>query len=314
MNISEYAEGMLGYKESLGFSKGTYYYYIKDFCDYFKRNGYSQFTEDTVNPWCVMRPTESPEGFRRRITPLREFSKYLCAIGVADYVIPSSVFPITHRKAPYIITDQELINLFTECDKEPFCMQSPCRHLIIRVIFRLIYCCGLRPNEGRELLQADFNEKESTLFIRKNKSHKERLIPVSNDVAIMCRNYLNELRTIFPDTEYMFPAPDGGVYSRRWLSDTFRRLWNASNPDSRAKGIRIYLLRHRFATAVFMKWLDEKADLYAKIPYLSAYMGHTQFADTAYYIHLFPEKLRSSSAVEWSRFSALIPEVEDCDE
>ena len=36
MNISEYAEGMLGYKESLGFSKGTYYYYIKDFCDYFK--------------------------------------------------------------------------------------------------------------------------------------------------------------------------------------------------------------------------------------------------------------------------------------
>ena len=193
-------------------------------------------------------------------------------------------------------------------------MQSPCRHLIIRVIFRLIYCCGLRPNEGRELLQADFNEKEGTLFIRKNKWHKERLIPVSNDVAIMCRNYLNELRTIFPDAEYMFPAPDGGVYSRRWLSDTFRRLWNASNPDSRAKGIRIYLLRHRFATAVFMKWLDEKADLYAKIPYLSAYMGHTQFADTAYYIHLFPEKLRSSSAVEWSRFSALIPEVEDCDE
>ena len=62
------------------------------------------------------------------------------------------------------------------------------------------------------------------------------------------------------------------------------------------------------------KWLNENADLYAKVPYLSAYMGHTQFEDTAYYIHLLPEKLLSSSAVDWSKFSSLIPEVKDDDE
>jgi len=43
-------------------------------------------------------------------------------------------------------------------------------------------------------------------------------------------------------------------------------------------------------------------------------MGHTQFEDTAYYIHLLPEKLLSSSAVDWSKFSSLIPEVKDDDE
>ena len=89
---------MLSYKESLGFSRNSYDYYLRDFCDYFSQNDYSQFTEETVLPWCVRRPTEMPEGFRRRITPLREFSKYLCAIGETDYVVPTSVFPIIHRE------------------------------------------------------------------------------------------------------------------------------------------------------------------------------------------------------------------------
>ena len=108
MNISEHAEGMLSYKESLGFSRNSYDYYLRDFCDYFSQNDYSQFTEETVLPWCVRRPTEMPEGFRRRITPLREFSKYLCAIGETDYVVPTSVFPILIRS---IISVSSLSNL-----------------------------------------------------------------------------------------------------------------------------------------------------------------------------------------------------------
>jgi len=60
---------------------------------------------------------------------------------------------------------------------------------------------------------------------------------------------------------------------------------------------------------MMMKWLEEGADLYAKLPYLSAYMGHTNFTDTAYYIHLLPENLIRSTAIDWSRFSDLIPEV-----
>ena len=314
MNISKYADGMLEYKESLGFSRHTYEYYLMDFCSYFIEKGYSQFTEDTVLPWCAKRPTESPESYRRRLTPLREFSKYLCAIGAADYAVPTYIFPITRREMPYIFTDQELRNFFSECDKEPYCRQSPCRHLIIKVIFRLIYFCGLRPNEGRELLLSDFNDKEGTLCIRKNKSHKERIIPISHDITAMCRDYLAEIRSAFPGTEYMFPSPSGKSYNRKWLSDTFRRLWHSSNPSSRAEKVRVYLLRHRFATTVFMKWIDEGADIYAKMPYLSEYMGHAHFEDTAYYIHLLPEKLLKSSAVDWDKFSSLIPEVEDYDE
>ena len=71
----------------------------------------------------------------------------------------------------------------------------------------------------------------------------------------------------------------------------------------------VYDLRHRHATTVLMKWMDEGADLGAKLPYLSSYMGHAHFSDTAYYIHLLPENLIRSAAIDWGRFSDLIPEV-----
>lgn len=311
MNLHEYIHGMLGYKESLGFSRKTYESYLNDFGKYFSGAGHTDFTAETVLPWCERRDTETPESFRRRVTPLRELSKYMYAMGYTEYVVPSGIFPITHRNTPYIFTDSELQCLFAESDKEPYCKVSPCRHLIIPVIYRLIYYCGLRPNEGRELKRSDFCYKDRTLYIRKNKAHRERLIPMSDDVAAMCHEYLEKSRAIFPDTEYMFPSPTGEPYQKKWLSDTFRRLWDASKPSGNNAKIRVYLLRHRFATAVFMKWLDEKADLNAKLPYLSAYMGHANFSDTAYYIHLMPEKLLASASVDWEKFNALIPEVED---
>jgi integrase len=52
-----------------------------------------------------------------------------------------------------------------------------------------------------------------------------------------------------------------------------------------------------------------KAPLTNWLPYLSAYMGHSEFSSTAYYIHLLPERLVKASTIEWARFSELIPEV-----
>lgn len=311
MNLPESIREMLEYKESLGYSRKTYESYLKDFQRYFMESCHDTFTESTVLPWCKKRDTETPEGFRRRITPLRELSKYLYAMGYAGYIVPTDIFPAIHRETPYIFTDRELIRLFAESDREPYCKVSPCRHLIIPVIYRLIYFCGLRPNEGRELKRSDFCHEDRTLFIRKNKSHRERLIPVSDDVAGMCRDYMNKSMQVYPDTEYMFPSPTGEPYQKRWLADTFRRLWDASNPEKRHVKVRVYLLRHRYATAVYAKWLDEGADLNARLPYLSAYMGHAGFEDTAYYIHLLPERLLPSARIDWGRLDAMIPEVED---
>ncbi len=134
---------------------------------------------------------------------------------------------------------------------------------------------------------------------------------MASDVAAMCREHIHKVSLVYPDTEYFFPSPNGEPYSSKWLTRQFLNLWNQGNGKGSTARVRVYDLRHRYATAIMMKWLNEKVDLHAMLPYLSAYMGHTKFSDTAYYIHLLPEKLMKTSAVNWDRFLDLIPEVYD---
>ena len=180
---------------------------------------------------------------------------------------------------------------------------------IIATVYRLIYFCGLRPNEGREIRRDDIDTDNRTLLIRENKTHKERLIPMAEDVAQLCSGYISKRDILFPDSEYLFPSPDGSPYPAKWLTRHFLLLWRQASPQDQHKRVRVYDLRHRFATAVLMDWLDRGEDLYTALPYLSAYMGHSDFRDTVYYIHPLPERLLKTSSIDWSRFSALLPEM-----
>ena len=41
------------------------------------------------------------------------------------------------------------------------------------------------------------------------------------------------------------------------------------------------------------------------LPYLRAYMGHEKFSDTAYYIHILPERLMVSPGVQWDNIDRI---------
>jgi integrase len=309
--LSEYIEDMLLFKESIGYSRKSYEYDLSRFCKFIetKRMGVSELKEDVVLSWCSRWESESSTGARRRIQSIRELLKYLSAVGVDCYVIPSSFLPRAEIRTPYIFTDKELRDIFDECDKITPDQCSPHRHLILPVLLRLLFFCGLRPNEGRELQIRDVDFDKGILLIRKNKSHKERYVALSDDVLRMCENYRSNTACILTGQTYFFPSPNGAPYGRRWLSKQFKMIWERARPSTSGANAVVYDLRHRYATTMMMKWLNENEDINAKLPYLSSYMGHTHFSDTAYYIHLLPENLIRSSAIDWSHFSGLIPMV-----
>ena len=64
--------------------------------------------------------------------------------------------------------------------------------------------------------------------------------------------------------------------------------------------IRVYSLRHQFASACLNRWLDNGENLMAMLPFLREYMGHKNLSETAYYIHILPENLIKSPAIDWS--------------
>ncbi|HZK61533.1 MAG TPA: tyrosine-type recombinase/integrase [Anaerovoracaceae bacterium] len=311
-HFTPYIEEMISFKISLGYERRTYEGFLNDFSK-FCAETYStleHLTEELALAWCTRRSSESQPGFRRRISALREFGKYLSAIGIESYILPSNFAGSRTTFTPYIFSDDELLAIFTESDKLIPNYNSPYLHMIVPVLLRLIFFCGLRPNEGREIRKEDVDLEDGILFIRKNKAHRERYVPISEDICSLCKSYSEKLKYFAPESEYFFPTPNGAPYPAKWLTRQFLRIWGKVKQDKYQPRVRIYDFRHRFATTVMMKWLNEGSDLYAKLPYLSTYMGHTHFSDTAYYIHLLPENLMKSPSIDWTSFSELIPEVE----
>lgn len=311
MDTATLINDMVVYKESIGRKRGTYEVHLRGLAEYLderKPFGKVFSVNEDILPWCERRATESASGLRRRMAAVREFTKYLYSMGLCDGILSLDEIPTFPRFVPYVFTDDELTSLFNASSRKAVNPKDPFATEIISVIYQLIYFCGLRPNEGRELLRSDFNDADPALFIRHNKAGRERIIPIAQDMAEFLGKYLEKRDRAYPCSVYMFPAPDGNPHTAKWLDRHFSSLWHIAYPESSAN-VRVYDLRHRFATAVLTEWLDHGEDFFTALPYLSAYMGHNDFSSTAYYVHLLPERLLKSGAIDWERFEHLLPEV-----
>jgi integrase len=179
-------------------------------------------------------------------------------------------------------------------------------------MFRLTYTCGLRPNESRELLCEHVNLDTGEIFITNTKKQRERIVVMSDDMLSYARNYDGRRQSFSNDNLFFFPSAQGTPYSVSAIDRLFKSCWAKSNPDIPKKElptVRVYDLRHRFASACLNNWLDQKRDLMVMLPYLRAYMGHLRMDDTLYYVHLLPEKLVKNSAIDWDSLDNMLPEV-----
>jgi integrase len=136
---------------------------------------------------------------------------------------------------------------------------------------------------------------------------------MSDDMLKFARKY-DLRRNIFAgSTPYFFPASNGGTFTNSKIYSIFNIAWTDAigtphNPAPHT--IRVYDLRHRFASACLNRWLDNGENLMNMLPYLRTYMGHNSLSETAYYIHILPENLVKSPAIDWTVFNSIYPEVE----
>jgi len=312
-------ESMLEYMEAIGRSRSSYESTLLNFdrfcCEKFPCE--TKITKEVAVEWMKRRPKENAGGLAVRAGVLRRLCGYVNSMGGEAYVLPEKYTGGKSAFEPYIFTGEELNALFKAADKIEPEKNNPLKHLIIPVIFRLIYTCGLRPNEGRELKRRNIYFETGEILITETKMNKERIVVMSGDMLLLCRKYDTARNIFFNGGEYFFPSADGGVCSAQWLQNQFKFCWEQANSGrniSALPSVRVYDLRHRFASAVLNRWLDSKTDLYAKLPYLRSYMGHKNMSETAYYIHLLPENLAKSPGIDWSAFDEIIPEVSVCPE
>ncbi len=308
-HFSRRIRDMVAHKKALGYSPKSYECHLWPFNDYCVAHfpDETELTKELVTSWAAAKPGETINGRNRRLAAIREFGRYLQSIGQPAYVFPPKMSAKSTRFVPHLYTDTELKAFFRgadHCGKK----QVPMLHYIVPVIFRLIYCCGLRPDEGRTIKLAALDIQTGKLYIRQSKRHKDRAVMLTGELLQLCATYLSVRSRLGVQSEFLFPNGKGQAYSCQWLHDRFKECWKIAGVPI-PQGSRIYDFRHTFATRRLHDWLDQGEDLYFWLPYLSAYMGHSHFSSTAYYIHMLPERLTNSPAIDWKAFADLLPEV-----
>ena len=317
--FAPYIFGLIAQKRAFGFDyleSERILYMFERFCQEQFPNE-TQITQQLVLKWAECRDFERNLFRLNRVSVIRELARYMNGIGIAAYVLPMELMRKTERHIPHIYTKEELYTIFGVIDQCQPSTRTPAKHLVVSVMFRMIYCCGLRPIEARRLRPEDVDLNTGCVKILESKGHKDRIVMLSGSILELCRRYSKKVGLIYPERRFFFPSPSSrgeGMYSQEWIIPTFRKFLIEAGLYHHCAGNepRLYDLRHTFATHRLYQWMKEGQDVNACLAYLSEYMGHKNLSDTAYYIHLVPEFFPQMSDLHLEDYVDMIPEVEQC--
>ena len=131
----------------MGFMIGKDQIYLNAFIKFCEESfpDESAITREIVDSWLCSYNFKNPKTQSNVVSVLRTFCRFLNSMGMHSY-IPDEDYsiccPVYH---PYIFTDTELTALFNAFDTIQPHPYGPNREYIFPVLFRMMYCCGMRP-------------------------------------------------------------------------------------------------------------------------------------------------------------------------
>jgi len=312
--FGEHIKNHVELKQSVGYKYIAEAKHLKRF-DTFTLGKYSSvttLTKEIVLDWCNKKPYEAQANQCIRASIIRQFSKYLDSIGVEAYIMPKNYYPQEIQYMPHVYTDEELKRFFAETERCHYSPESPYRHLIMPVFFRMVYTCGLRVSEARLLKVGDVDLDTGILAIHHSKKDSSRLAPMADSLRKRCKEYSATVHLQSKPDEYYFPALGGKPMTLGNVYKNFRKfLWCAGiSHGGRGYGPRIHDFRHSFCVHCLKKWSEQGRDLMVYLPILRTYLGHDSFRETAYYLRLTADVFPAITLKLESMYPDLIPELE----
>lgn len=170
-------------------------------------------------------------------------------------------------KLPIILNRDEL--------KELFATPALLKH---RIVLTLSYSAGLRSREIINLRISDIDFKRKKIHIHKSKYRKDRIVPLSDYMAIGLKKYLAAEK---PNYWLFNGKQHNGQYSSKGLSWIMREALRKSKI---IKKVNFHSLRHSYATHL----LEEGVSIVT----IKILLGHATIATTMIYLHvaILPDK------------------------
>jgi integrase len=269
-----------------------------------KGNREIYLSKGLVEEWCARRPNETVTTWGARINHIRQFSTHLFNLGYDAYIPP-----LHHVRRetvmPYIYTDAELEAIFEATNtlvqrryNPKYCLFS------VPALIRMLAGTGIRLGEAVDLLDRDIDLENNCLTLRDTKNGTERLVPISESLSEVCRQY-RQYKSLLPyiHTDTFFVKLNG----TRCTNKSFGHWWNqilktAGIPHlGKQRGPRMHDLRHTFCVKTMARLARDGKDLYYIMPILSMYIGHLSLRATDGYVRLtsemFPELLSQTDSI-----------------
>lgn len=309
--LGQWFERFLQEKQACGYRYITQGYMLRRLDCFFCKQGLAseELPRGIVEQWTLKQPHEADTTQRVRIGILQQFARFLVRHGIRAYVPDIKLFTrIQCQFTPRIFRREEVCQILEASDTIPFDKRTPLRHRIMPEIFRLLYGCGLRVGEILRLTVADVDLVQGILTIRQSKFHKDRLVPMVPSQKVRLHRYAEWIGHQYISAIF-FPAPDGGRYSHDAVYRVFRQLLRriGISHGGRGQGPRLHDLRATFAVHRLESWYRQGINLSAKLPMLSAYMGHHSLFGTQRYLHLTSELFPDIVVRLESCFGHIIP-------
>lgn len=175
--------------------------------------------------------------------------------------------PRREHKLPNVLSKEEVAAILQALSNQ--------KH---RTMLSLIYACGLRRSELLNLKPENIDSKRHMLIILNSKGKKDRVVPISEKVITMLREYYK----IYKPKTWLFEGQNmGEQYSETSLQKVLKMALEAAKMH---KPVTLHWLRHSYATHL----LESGTDL----RYIQELLGHKSSKTTEIYTHVTEKSLQ----------------------
>lgn len=277
----------------------------------FVLNGFVQFVaeqwgrradvalDEAIGRWLSRKTGRKPVTVGLEFGVVRQLCLYRRREDPSGYVPEHALAPVKESHyIPYIFSRDEVTRM----------LQVASSHRgrwiwarMLRTLMLVLYCTGLRLGEAVRLRMEDVDLRRGTFLIPHSKG-RSRIVPFRPDLAQELRQYLHARHEILErlgvsEPRALFIRLDGTPLTVKSASDALRRLLRqlSMKPPAGRVGARPYEFRHAFAVHRLTAWAEARVDMHAKLPWLSAYLGHQDVLGTEVYLKATPQLLQLAS-------------------
>jgi site-specific recombinase XerD len=237
-----------------------------------------------------------PRTINRVFSTLRVFFYYLVRQGEVKENPLKDVPPLQEwYYLPFIFSPSQTDQLLhAVCTRIRNTKQHYLKDSAVYIAILLLARCGMRVSEPLRLLLHHYRPGERTLYIAHTKFKKDRLIPITQSVAMELDNYLQLRTALLPDDHNpsLLVARHTKGLSSYQISRAFQQavkdigLVHSRNTIANTTfgAPTAHSLRHSFAINTLKRIREQGKSAQNALPTLAVYLGHSKYEHSAVYL------------------------------